>query len=337
MAESSGLVFSDGKLWTHNDSGNPAVISSIDTATGTVLQTIYIDNFPNTDWEDITADSAYLYIADCGNNNGDRHDLKILKIAKAGIGAGSIVHVNAQAIYLSYADQTSFISNPFTNYDCEAIISLRDSLYLFTKDRGDNQTRVYRVSKAPGTYSLSPYTSYNVGGLITGASYNAQTAEIMLIGYSLTRYNSFLMLLNNYAGDMFFSGNKRTVDINNGGAWQTEAVAWMPGNRLFISCETYAGIPASLYSMSRTLPSAAAVAQSPQIKMPTLYPNPAQGVLHVTSPCATRFQIVDPSGQTQMVGSLSKGDNLIRINTLVPGTYMLTSGADNSARHFVKQ
>src|SRR4051812_7217146 len=217
LMESSGLVFTDGRLWTHNDSGNPADICSIDTATGAVLQTVHIDNFPNTDWEDITGDSSYIYIADCGNNNGDRHDLKILRIAKADIGTAAVIHVNAQVINLSYADQTSFTSNPFNNYDCEAIIAVHDSLYLFTKDRGDNQTRVYRVTKMPGTYTLSPYASYNVGGLITGATCNVQTGEIVLVGYSIIKSNSFLLLLNDYKGDLFFSGNKRRVDISNGG------------------------------------------------------------------------------------------------------------------------
>src|SRR6185369_7346776 len=34
LNESSGLAWSDGKLWSHNDSGNPATFFSIDTTTG---------------------------------------------------------------------------------------------------------------------------------------------------------------------------------------------------------------------------------------------------------------------------------------------------------------
>ena len=36
----------------------------------------------NVDWEDITQDETHIYIADFGNNNGNRTDLKIYKILK---------------------------------------------------------------------------------------------------------------------------------------------------------------------------------------------------------------------------------------------------------------
>jgi hypothetical protein len=337
MIESSGLVFTDGKLWTHNDGGNPAVICSIDTATGAILQTVHVDNFSNADWEDIAADSGYIYIADVGNNNGDRQDLKILKIAKADIGAASVVHVTAQAINLSYADQTSFSANPLNNYDCEAIVAAGDSLYLFTKNRGDNHTRVYRVSKTPGSYTLSPHTSYNVAGLITGAAYNAQTKEIALIGYTLLRTGSFLLLLNDYAGDAFFSGNKRKVDISNGTTWQTEAVAWMPGNRLCISSEGDATDVAALYHMSRVLPSPAAVAYNAAYPARVLYPNPVRDVLYVSSASASDYRILDEGGCVMRAGKMDKGKTSIAITSLSPGIYTLISGADNRALRFVKQ
>jgi len=81
LNESSGLCYTDGKLWSHDDSGNSAEIYSIDTSDGHLLQRIIVDNYPNTDWEEITADSLCLYVGDFGNNNGTRTDLKVLKIA----------------------------------------------------------------------------------------------------------------------------------------------------------------------------------------------------------------------------------------------------------------
>jgi len=173
ITESSGLIWTDRKLWTHNDSGNPPEIYNVDTTDGHTIQTVVIDNYPNVDWESISADSGYIYVGDAGNNHGSRTDLKILKIAKSDITAGSVVHVNAQAISFSYTDQTSFVPSSTNNFDCEALISIRDSLYIFTKDRGDMQTRVYKLPKIPGTYAVSPYTSYNVNGLITDASYDS--------------------------------------------------------------------------------------------------------------------------------------------------------------------
>src|SRR5438067_8846476 len=56
VVESSGLVYTNGNLWTFNDSGNPPVLFRVDSASGQVVQQVRITNFDNMDWEDITAD-----------------------------------------------------------------------------------------------------------------------------------------------------------------------------------------------------------------------------------------------------------------------------------------
>ncbi len=238
IPESSGIVYTNGKLWTHNDSGNPATIFSVDTNNGNTLQTVYIDNFPNTDWEDITADDNYIYISDCGNNNGVRKDLKILKIAKSDIGNNVEIHVNAQAINISYIDQTSFISSSSHNFDCESILSIDSQLYLFSKDRGDLQTRVYKVSKTPGTYVLTPFTSFNTKGLICGADYDPIKKEVALVGYLSGHFKSFVWILNDFKADSFFTGNKRRIEIGDVTDWQTEGICYKSSGQIYISCES---------------------------------------------------------------------------------------------------
>jgi hypothetical protein len=250
IKESSGLVFTDGKLWTHNDSGNSPAIYSIDTATGITLQTIIIDNFTNTDWEDIDADNDFIYIADCGNNDGTRKDLRILKIAKSAIGSAATVHVNAQAIMFSYSDQTSFVKSDAHNFDCESLVSIDTSLYIFTKDRGDEQTRVYRLSKHPGTYSVTPYTSFDSKGLVTGAAYNPATKQIALLGYSRNKTGSFLLLFNDFSGDLFFSGNKRRIEFDNNKEWQTEGITFQSDSVLYVSCEKGGDFQSSFYTLN---------------------------------------------------------------------------------------
>ena len=81
--ETSGLLFFDSKIITHNDSGNNANLFEIDSLSGNLLRTISISNATNIDWEDITEDENHIYIADIGNNNGNRIDLKIYKILKS--------------------------------------------------------------------------------------------------------------------------------------------------------------------------------------------------------------------------------------------------------------
>jgi hypothetical protein len=285
IPESSGLVYTNGKLWTHNDSGNPSTFFSIDTANGNTLQTVTVDNFPNTDWEDITADSNYIYLSDCGNNNGDRTDLKILKIAKSDIGSSASVHLNAQAISVAYSDQTVFTNSSTHNYDCESVISIGNTLYLFTKDRGDLQTRVYRVPKTPGTYTISPYTSYNVNGLICGADYDPIKKEVALVGYFKGHLNSFMWILNDFQNDSFFSGNKRRIEIGDGSEWQTEGICYRGTGKLFISCESagqYAN--SSLFVTNKNEWEKTATSGIDNTAMVTsneIYPNPASNSLHI--------------------------------------------------------
>jgi hypothetical protein len=285
VTESSGLVFTDGVIWTHNDSGNPSNIFKIDTANGNVLQTVAITNFPNIDWEDITADSNFIYVGDFGNNNGTRTDLKVLKISKSQLTSTlSSITATGQAINFSYTDQTSFSSNSSNNYDCESVISMGNFLYLFTKDRGDLQTRVYKLSKTPGTYSLTPYTSFNVNGKITGADYNKQTNEVALIGYMASSKNSFLWFLNDFTGDLFFSGNKRRIEIGNSiNDWQTEGITYANSNELFLSCET-SYTPATLYNTFKSNITSVGFREfQKQNNLVKIFPNPSSDFFKIES------------------------------------------------------
>lgn len=83
IEETSGLLFFNGKLITHNDSGDGPNLYEIDTLSGAISRVITITNATHIDWEDISQDDTYIYIADIGNNNGNREDLKIYKVLKS--------------------------------------------------------------------------------------------------------------------------------------------------------------------------------------------------------------------------------------------------------------
>ena len=81
ISESSGLVFyNDTLLITHNDSGDKPMLYFINLK-GKLVGQVLVENATNTDWEDLCMDDkGNLYIADIGNNNNDRRDLKIYKV-----------------------------------------------------------------------------------------------------------------------------------------------------------------------------------------------------------------------------------------------------------------
>jgi len=236
--ETSGLIYWNEGLWTHNDSGGDAAIYKIDTATGETVQWVFVENTVNTDWEDIDQDEDNIYIGDFGNNSGSRQDLHILIISKEDILSSltDTVYVNANVIWFSFADQQVFTPNHNNhNYDCEAMISIGDSLYLFSKNWINKYSRIYKLPKAPGTWQAEVLDSLDAGCLVTGASYYPETGFIALTGYS-TFIPMFWMLWD-YQGTGFLSGNKRLITMPYILGAQTEGVCVISQDGILISAE----------------------------------------------------------------------------------------------------
>jgi hypothetical protein len=248
--ESSGLVLLDG-LWTHNDSGDSPVLYQVSTDQPKVLQRVKIKQARARDWEDITRDSAFVYIGDFGNNSGRRQDLVIYKVAIDSLVDGDDT-ATAEAIYFSYPDQTDFEPPAYQhNFDCEALISLGDSLYLFSKNHQDLHSRLYALPKTPGTHVARLKSRMNTDGVITGADIDPESGLVVLLGY---RFNSsllgesfdpFVWLLSDYTAADFFSGQALRVDLPF--RLQTEGICHFGNGQLLISHEVEGGGTARLY------------------------------------------------------------------------------------------
>jgi len=252
VEETSGLIFWRNNLWTHNDSGGLPVIYCIDTLTGKVLQRITLKKATNMDWEDITQDSLFIYVGDMGNNSGNRRDLVIYKIKKGDIPLLGDADVTAEKIAFSYPDYKGPVKNrKHNNFDGESLMTAGDSLYLFSKDWQDQQSRLYALPKMPGTYVARLISKYNVHGLITGADYQPATGTVALTGYTRGDWVPFVLLLTKFKGDNFFSGSKIRIDMPKAKASQTEAVAFAERNQVYVSSEGRAPVfKQTLYSFS---------------------------------------------------------------------------------------
>lgn len=205
LSETSGLIKINGNFWTHNDSGNEAALYMIDTSNGNIAHSLFIKNGQNIDWEDITIDSDYVFIGDFGNNNGDRTDLNILKIPKDSL----IVmadSVNADKIEFYYPNQTISKGNT-TNFDCEAMIASGDSLYLFSKNWGNEKTNLYSLPKTPGNYPANLIDTYDISCLVTAASIDTTNNRIALLSYSSNLSAVYVHILENYNTYNFLNGN----------------------------------------------------------------------------------------------------------------------------------
>lgn len=230
VSETSGLIYYKNSFWTINDSGNPPVLYRLDSIDGTILQLFTVSDGLNVDWESLAQDEDNIYIGDFGNNNGDRTNLGIYIVKKSELPDTGNVDVESEYISFVYSDYTNQTGKwRDTDYDCEAMVSVGDSLYLFSKNWVDNQTKLYRLSKEPGEQLAELIASFNVQGLITGADFNEEANEITLVGYSETTYTPFLWLLFDYSGKQFFSGNKRRINMVSLFGAQTEGIAYTTG------------------------------------------------------------------------------------------------------------
>jgi len=240
LNEISGLIFqNDTTLFAHNDSGNEPYIYEVSLNEKRVNRAIKISNVVNLDWEDITQDQQYIYIADTGNNLGGRKNLKILKILKTDV--FSLDSVQADSITFAYEDQTDFTLSNNHNFDCEAIISIDNQLFLFSKNRADFKTKIYSLPKIPGNYNAELIDEFDVEGLITGASINESKNVIVLLGYNNdgTTFQPFIWFFYEFEGKDFFNGKKRKLELTFEG--QLEAITFGKDDNLYFSSESESG------------------------------------------------------------------------------------------------
>lgn len=230
LNETSGLEALGSELITFNDSGGEAKLYYLNQ-NGSIVYEREIIGASNIDWEDITLDSSFIYIADIGNNLDRRRDLSIIKVPIDKKDSSSF-----ELIEFYYPEQVRFsTSYDSSQYDAEALISIKDSLYLFTKNKLKVLTEVYRLPKEAGTYKAEKIGIINTESIITSADYNtstkllAFTSTVDFTNYSLQTIENFdINRLTN------FKINTNLIPV---GRSQIEAVKIINLNSFWISSE----------------------------------------------------------------------------------------------------
>ena len=235
VGETSGLVFHNGKVYTHNDSGSEALIYEVDTLNFTIRRTIQINGAENVDWEDLTRDDTYLYIGDIGNNLGARRDLTIYRVRLSELDTGTTA--TADIITYAYADQTVFNSGANSDWDAEALICYGNELIIFTKQWQSLGTVAYTLPKTPGDYLAQPVGSNAVNGLVTGAVYNTGSGIVYLVGYS-SLLQPFLFRLDDLASPFALTQSGQRFNLELGFA-QIEAIAAIDDNDYLLTSEAF--------------------------------------------------------------------------------------------------
>jgi hypothetical protein len=250
LNETSGLAHFDGNYLTHNDANNSPEIFIIGSATGSVLRRVMVSNATNVDWEDLAQSTEHLYVADAGNNLGDRTILGIYRIPWANFNTNNNGQATPDAyISFSYPEFTP-TGNPDHNFDGESLIYWDGHLFIFTKNRGNRRTSLYKVPAIPGHHQAVLVSSFNSDGLISGADISADGQTVVLVGYNKNS-SCFLWKLQGYTGTDFLSGTKERVHLGTYAALgQMEAVLFQSDSTLIITAEGGKGVSPRMYRLS---------------------------------------------------------------------------------------
>lgn len=315
IKETSGLIYLNQKLITHNDSGGEAALYEIDSVTGNFTRKVVISNAENIDWEDICHDDTYIYIGDFGNNLGSRTDLKIYRILIADYLTSVNDTVAAETISFNYDDQIDFTPMLFsTNFDAEALISYNDSLYVFTKNWSNFQTNIYAIPKTIGVHQIVKIDNINSQGLVTGATYNSIANTIILTGYDF--FSAFIVEIHQIASNKFSDATIERYPIQLLGSFQIESIAPLNNQQYYFTSEESTSGSSKLYRLN-----AKDYLSVTDITAPScfLYPNPASDVLTIQYDNLSKVEFYDTHGILQKVSNKQQID----ISDLSRGLYFV--------------
>ena len=234
--ETSGLEILNEVFITHNDSGGEPSLYFFNL-NGEIINSIKLEKesfweIYNNDWEDITADEDYIFIADTGNNFGNRDNLKIIKVKTDDFSIDGIIDV-------TYKDQetfTKFIPRLKHKYDAETIFIIEDKIAILSKDRTNLFTDLYLIDKESNLRDkLESKFTYDVNSLITGGDYNEELSLLALVGYN-SKGNQFLILFEDFSLESLAENKfkKFTIPLEQA---QVEAIKIIDNTSFWITSE----------------------------------------------------------------------------------------------------
>lgn len=210
IQETSGLNFFDGKLYTFNDSGNPAELYEIDKTSGKILKVLKT-NAENKDWEALANDGKNFYIGDFGNNAGTRQHLKIYKIPFQN---NQLQNDSMKTISFYYPEQNDFTSrNVNTDFDLESMIYLNGKIHIFTKEWASKSTTHYIFN--PENFenqAAEKMESYKTGFMISDAYYFDK--KLYVVGYT-KKTEVFLNVFYESEPGIFFKEKPRHLYLGS--------------------------------------------------------------------------------------------------------------------------
>ena len=227
--ETSGLEIIDNQFITHNDSGGEPKLYYLNKK-GKIISERKITGVKNNDWEDITQDDEFIYVADMGNNYDTRKNLSVIKIPRD---KNSVI--DPEIIKFNYPEQNDFRYKKLSQFDAEALISINEFLIIFTKNRATKKTDIYSLPKNGGEYQAKKIGSLNTQSIITGGDYDKEN-ELLILTSTISFDEYYILKIKDFS-----LKNKKDHKIEMYeipiGKTQVEAVKIIDSNTFWITSE----------------------------------------------------------------------------------------------------
>jgi hypothetical protein len=242
LTESSGVAASrrqPGVLWTLNDSGHAPWIFATDTL-GRDLGAFRVTG--DGDWEAIALGPCgrreCLYIADTGDNDENRRQVRIFRVPEPAVPASSPITPPADVLELRYPDGPRDVEAAFVGSD--------GTIFLFSKGR-QGRAWAHRIPARAWTergtvvaepLGKLPIATSGLGNLVTDAALSPTGDRVAIRTYlavflfTLTRRNTLLPF--GVACDA------------TGLQLQGEGISWLDGDEMVLTSEGGFGTPGTI-------------------------------------------------------------------------------------------
>ena len=180
LVESSGLVCVDQQFISFNDSGGPPILYRFDRK-GQIVKQLKL-SVRNEDWEAISSDGEFLYLADIGNNAGQRRSLAIYKVPLNWSGLKQPYTPEQIKIQLPVSDKLL----PYQHdIDFEALVYQQQSLWLISKSWASQIPARYKLEPKSSLQKLGAAETFASSGfLVTDAVFDKDLQQWWMVGYS---------------------------------------------------------------------------------------------------------------------------------------------------------
>lgn len=194
LSETSGLFCEADGMFSLNDSGNAPVIYRVNYQ-GEIIERTRLP-LTNRDWEAITADDMSFYIADVGNNKGNREKVEVHKVSR--LNANDIT-----TFTLKYAGNNASSNMPYAHdFDSEAMVKYGKELLLFSKSWRTGITHIYKINEGEIEQTINPFASIEgLPGVVTGVDFDRHQGKFVITGYKSDPFGNFATFIAQISQD----------------------------------------------------------------------------------------------------------------------------------------